>query len=114
MLRIEKLLLGVVFCSSLAAHGQRMNGEGAKETRNEAILVSVTPNPAAGRCMVTIGAPADEPARITLFNIIGQKIAEYPALSNRPLEMGLGYPAGIYIVCCSTAHGSSSAKLIIH
>jgi len=75
--------------------------------------LSVYPNPSKGSFTFRIKSVVNENARIIITNIIGQKIKEINAATNKDLEIALDVPPGMYYVTAITEQGRESVKVIV-
>lgn len=79
--------------------------------------VQIYPNPSAGRFTVAFALPAEEQARVSLINTLGEELAvlaENAAVGERRFEADLSQSAaGIYFVRIVTRGGTLSRRVVI-
>jgi hypothetical protein len=80
----------------------------------------VYPNPNYGAFTINISSvinlayrQAGEQAQIIVTNIVGQKIKELSAVTNKDVELQLNAPAGMYFVSVITSNGRWSKKVVV-
>ena len=84
------------------------NTTGVEQVQQE-IGISVYPNPSSDKVTLSI---SDLPARVSIFNSLGQEIVSFNAVS-KTNELDLnGYMAGFYFVRVTTAKGTAERKII--
>jgi len=94
-------------CSSCSAPFN-FTATGIAEQSNE-MMVSIFPNPSSDKVTLTI---ADLPARVSVFNSIGQEIVSINAITkSNELDLN-GCTAGFYFVRVMTAKGTAERKII--
>jgi hypothetical protein len=83
-------------------------------------VLHITPNPATGNCTITLSAPANEPALLTITDITGRLIQSLSTTTNKDTPLNLsttpGSPtvqAGLYFVTATTPSGKCTTKLLI-
>ena len=84
---------------------------------NEVENISVYPNPNSGSFTISMnnGAGANsEQIKITVTNIIGEKLQEISANTTKPINMNLNQPNGVYFLTISTATSRYTKKIIIN
>ena len=75
--------------------------------------IAVFPNPNCGS--FTINVPADnQQMKITIANIIGEKLKEVIATTGKPIDINLNQPTGVYLLTIATADSKSTQKIIIN
>jgi len=75
--------------------------------------VIVFPNPNDGAFTLSFPANSNEPARITVTNMLGEKIKEIVTATNDPLTIQLDAPAGVYFLSAVTEEGKYNTKVIV-
>jgi sugar lactone lactonase YvrE len=75
--------------------------------------INVYPNPAEGAFTLKISSGVNEQAQVVITNIAGEIITEANIPTNRPFEIKVDRPPGIYFVNAITAHGIMNGKLIV-
>ena len=84
----------------------------ALNTRTETI--NIFPNPSTtGSFTVNIIAPTNNEVQVVITNILGEKLKEITALTNRPTELYLDAPTGIYLLSAITPHGKYTQKIVL-
>jgi hypothetical protein len=83
-------------------------------------VLHITPNPATGNCTITLSAPANEPALLTITDITGRLIQSLTTTTNKDTPVNLsttpGSPTaqpGLYFVTATTPSGKCTTKLLI-
>ena len=75
--------------------------------------LSIIPNPAKENFIISVSSTFNEPATITITNMIGEKLKEITGNTNQPIDASLNAPAGIYLLNASTPHGNMGSKIVI-
>ena len=75
--------------------------------------VTIYPNPNEGTFNVYVSSDKEEWATISLINILGEKVEEITATTNKPITLHLETPPGVYIVNCSTTLGTYGKMVTI-
>ena len=75
--------------------------------------VTIYPNPNKGTFTLNILSQDNETAQIVISNIVGEKVKEITALTNKVTEVNLGQAPGIYILSVTTASGKYVARVIV-
>lgn len=87
-------------------------------TPGPSIALRISPNPFTDRTLIDLGAPQDRAARVRIYNLLGQEIAEFTAWRS-PLfwdgTVGPGRKAapGLYLVRVEQAGHSATAKILL-
>lgn len=93
-------LMAVIFC-----------GVSVKNVVGEDEGLKVYPNPTYSTVNILLSSPVDEEATVTITNMIGEKVKELKMKTNKPLDIQLNSPAGIYFLNVVTPHGRWSEKI---
>ena len=78
-------------------------------TQNE---LKLYPNPNQGTFAVNLISDNDEPAMVTITNIIGKKVKEFSTTTNKVNDVQLNAP-GIYLLTITTGNGRYVAKVTV-
>lgn len=75
--------------------------------------VAIYPNPSSGKFTVYISTPAEEQAAIGVTNVLGEKVRDFHVATNKPFEMQIDAPAGIYSVSIesNSIHANRSVSI---
>jgi len=93
-------LMTIIFC-----------GVSVKNVAGEDAGLKVYPNPTYGTFSILLSSPLDEEATVTITNMMGEKVKELKMKANKPLDIQLSTPAGIYFLNVVTPHGRWSEKI---
>ena len=75
--------------------------------------ITIYPNPNAGAFKLTISSVNDEKASVVITNILGEKVKELITITNKPLEVGIDVPTGVYFVSVTTHDAISNGQIVI-
>jgi hypothetical protein len=75
--------------------------------------LSIFPNPAQGSFTPKLSSPTNEEARVTITNILGEKIKELTINTNKETPVQLDAPAGIYFISGTTNNENERARAVI-
>lgn len=70
---------------------------------SDAMLSYIYPNPNNGNCTVRFYSAGEEQAEVNVLNMIGQKVKSYKIVTNKPFDMSLDIPSGVYIIEATSA-----------
>ncbi len=73
--------------------------------------LDVYPNPNNGACTAHVYTQENEPALITITDVVGRKLQEYSATTNAEIPVKINTP-GIYLITAATASGRYMAKVV--
>ena len=73
----------------------------------------IAPNPAMGIMTVRLLSDNNEPAHFVITNITGEKVQEFTSVTNKPIEVQLDEPSGIYFISATTSNGRQMEKITI-
>ncbi len=76
--------------------------------------VSIYPNPCTNDFTMNIAAGIVDQAEVSITNNIGQKVQEFSMATNRPKDIQINEPAGLYIINVRTATQVWSGKVLVH
>jgi hypothetical protein len=76
-------------------------------------MLRVFPNPGDGAFMVRVSSGVNVAVQITVTNIMGQKIKEISAATNKDVPIQLRVPKGMYFVNATTEKQKYAAKVIV-
>ena len=75
--------------------------------------IVVTPNPSKGNFTINLSSASTEPVSITVTNIVGEKMKEINGNTNKPINVSLNVPAGVYLLNASTLHDNYAYKIVV-
>jgi trimeric autotransporter adhesin len=75
--------------------------------------LTVYPNPNNGAFTVKISSDIDEPVKLVITNVTGQKVTESIAATNREIRMNAAIPPGMYFLSAITSGGILNEKIIV-
>jgi hypothetical protein len=75
--------------------------------------LTISPNPTTGTLHITLTSPINEPAHITITNILGETIQQYTTTTNKETPARLNAPPGLYFITATNTTGTQSAKVIV-
>ncbi|MCW3121011.1 MAG: Leucinerich repeat protein-like protein [Flavipsychrobacter sp.] len=76
--------------------------------------ISVYPNPNSGNFTVEIRTANEEQARMNIVNILGQHVKDITIPSNKPTDIALDVPSGMYMLNATTSGQQWSKKIMIN
>jgi hypothetical protein len=76
--------------------------------------LKVAPNPNGGAFTMNLVSDNDEPVHVVITNVLGEKVKEFMATTNRVVDLQLNEAAGMYLLTATTANGKFVAKVIIN
>lgn len=76
--------------------------------------IELYPNPNPGSFHVLLTTGQDEPATLTVTNVVGEKIKEFNTTTNKETNVELNVPAGIYFISAGTSSNRWTQKLTIN
>ncbi len=76
-------------------------------------MLTVYPNPASGDFSLTVAAPTNELAQVTITSVTGQLVKQMTILTNKPAAVQLAEPAGVYIVTATLPNGRVVERMSI-
>lgn len=71
------------------------------------------PNPSSGQFTVSISSAVNEPVKLALMNVTGQKIREWDITTNTSLSVEESLAPGVYILSAITANEVTNEKMVI-
>lgn len=98
---------GIVVLSTTACQA------GVANTAVQTPELSVYPNPGNGTFSLIVSSPANEYVHVTISNIVGSKVKEFTATTNKATDVQLNQPAGIYIISATTRNGKYVARIVV-
>ncbi len=75
--------------------------------------MTVYPNPNNGLLTVNVSSGTEEEARIIITNAMGQKVKEITARTNRPEEIEISGPPGVYFIGVITENGTWIERVVV-
>ncbi len=85
----------------------------AGSVANTETELKVYPNPNKGMFTLNLLSENDEPVRVVISNVIGNKIKEFTTSSNKATEVNLNVASGIYLLSVYTSGGKFVTKVTI-
>ena len=76
--------------------------------------VTVWPNPNDGSFTLSLSSLTNEPAHITITNMVGDKVKEFTVATNTTVPVKLSTPAGVYFISAITGEGMYNAKVVVN
>jgi sugar lactone lactonase YvrE len=89
---------------ALSTHGTTSRGVSS---------LRISPNPNNGSFTVHVSSGVDMPVRITVTNILGQKVKEITAVTNKDVPLQLRVPKGMYFVNAVSERWRWSEKILV-
>ena len=71
------------------------------------------PNPTNGMLTVNLSSDIQEEVHFIITNLTGEKVTEFNANTNKPIDIRIDQPTGIYFISANTAHGRWVEKMTI-
>ena len=85
-----------------------------KSIINDSVSFKVYPNPAPnGQFTISISSNTNEKVNIIITDLLGEKIKNFIATTNKPMVVQLDVPTGIYILSAYDGYSISSTKIIV-
>ncbi len=75
--------------------------------------LEVYPNPNDGAFTIEVLSSADAEVKVVIINMIGEKVKEFTLKTNKPVDIKLYQPSGVYFISAVTANGNSMEKIIV-
>lgn len=75
--------------------------------------LQLSPNPNTGKFNIHILSSIDEPAYLTISDMLGKEVKKLTSVTNSVEVFDTGLPPGLYMVTVTTAAGKDVAKLMI-
>ena len=82
-------------------------------TTQAASSLTLFPNPTHNTFTLHLTTQTNEPATITITNILGEKIKQLTATTNTDTQIQLNSPPGIYFISATTKQGSVNEKIML-
>ncbi len=86
---------------------------GVAETNPQPDNLSIYPNPTDGITTLRLSSAYDEAIIIRVTNVTGQVVASFTGSTNKPAEMQLQQPAGVYFVTVLTGHRRYTERVVV-
>ena len=80
---------------------------------NTAYGLAIFPNPTRGAFTLNISSAQNETARVTITNMLGEKIKEISVPTNEDNAVMLNVAAGVYFVAATTSEGKRVEKIVV-
>lgn len=77
------------------------------------LKLELTPNPNSGIFNLNILSATNEPAYLSISDLLGKEVKRVTAFTNKTETLSTDLPSGVYIISVTTAQGKDVAKLII-
>ncbi len=87
--------------------------QGIDSVNKNEIGLHVFPDPTEGNFTLQLTTATNEQAKVTIENMIGQKVAELTFMTNQNTPMSMQVAPGMYIVTAVTTGGTQSSRIII-
>ncbi len=71
------------------------------------------PDPSNGNFTVTLSSPTNDAAQLVVTNILGQKINQQSIIPNKPADVQLHVPAGVYFLSVLSGGERVSVKVVV-
>ncbi len=88
-------------------------GSAVQAVAGERELLRVWPNPNNGTFTIVLSSATDEPVRVIITNLVGEKVREFSTTANKDAELKLNAAAGVYFITAATANRSYVAKVVV-
>ena len=75
--------------------------------------IVISPNPNTGILTVKLLSDINESASFIITNITGEKVKEFIEVTNKPIEIRLNEPTGVYFISAITSYGKTADKITI-
>ncbi len=79
----------------------------------QGIHTKLYPNPTKGVFTMRISSGFDEPAQISITNVLGRQIKQLSVNTNSTLEINCGLTSGVYLISVNTSQGTNVSRLVV-
>lgn len=79
----------------------------------QGIHTELYPNPTKGVFTMRVSSGFDEPAQISVTDILGRQIKQLSVNTNSILEMNCGLTSGVYLISVNTSQGTNVSRLVV-
>jgi trimeric autotransporter adhesin len=76
-------------------------------------MLRVWPNPNSGSFTFSLSSATNEEVSVVVTNVVGVKVKEFTATTNKETETDLHVPPGMYMISATTAHGIWVKKIMV-
>ncbi|MCW3122014.1 MAG: surface protein, partial [Flavipsychrobacter sp.] len=76
--------------------------------------IQAWPNPNEGTFSINMESGIDEQVKVTITNVVGQKIKELTTVTNKHLDVKLDGVGGLYFINAVSEHGQWSQKVLVN
>ncbi len=90
-----------------------INNVGIKQLGAGQSKMDIYPNPGKGLFYLNIEADNNEPVKVIVSNILGEKVKEFFTTTNLPTKVNMNNAAGVYFVTASTGTINYAARVVI-
>jgi uncharacterized protein YjdB len=80
---------------------------------NQHPIVEIYPNPSAGEFSLSVNSVTENTAHVIINDIVGRRVYESVAYTNKAVAISLHQPAGIYFACVAVGSKKYFIKLVI-
>ena len=87
--------------------------EGIASVIRASDLLTIFPNPNTGFFTLQLTSATTEEATVRITNLTGQLVKELKMITNKPLDIELAQPAGVYFVRVASAGGKWMEKVVV-
>ena len=87
--------------------------EGIAYVNRASDLLTIFPNPNSGFFTLQLTSATTEEATLRITNLTGQVVKELKMMTNKPLDIELAQPAGVYLVSVASAGGKWMEKVVV-
>ena len=87
--------------------------EGIASVIRASDLLTIFPNPNTGFFTLQLTSATTEEATLRITNLTGQLVKELKMMANKPLDIELAQPAGVYLVSVASAGGKWMEKVVV-
>jgi hypothetical protein len=76
-------------------------------------MIAIAPNPNKGSFTMNIQSDNNEEVQVEITNILGAKVKEFTATTNKEMNVTLDQPAGIYFISAITSQGRNVMRVVV-
>jgi hypothetical protein len=87
--------------------------EGIETIANPITALNIFPNPTQSSFTLTLSSPTNETAKITITNMLGEKVKEMTIATNKETDLQLRVPPGVYFISGVMNGGILSGKIVV-
>ncbi len=86
---------------------------GIKNIDNPSLALTIFPNPTHNTFTLHLTTQINEPATITITNILGEKVKQLTTTTNTDIQIQLNTPPGVYFILATTKKETITSKIVI-